>query len=59
MKMKNIIRCAVALLALPVVSVFTACDDENYLKFDLAHSGIYFTKDTLNYSFGVTPVEVK
>lgn len=59
MKMKNIIKCAVSLLALPVVFFFTACDDEDYLKFDLAHSGIYFTKDTLNYSFGVTPVEVK
>lgn len=46
-------------LALPAVLLFTACDDEDYMKFDLSQSGIYFTKDTLNYSFGVTPVEIK
>ena len=45
-------------LLLPSIMFFTACDDEDYMRFDLSHSGVYFTKDTLNYSFGVTPVEI-
>ena len=40
-------------LLLPSIMFFTACDDEDYMRFDLSHSGVYFTKDTLNYSFGV------
>lgn len=36
-----------------LATIFVSCDD-NYMKFDLSNSGIYFTKDTLNYSFGVT-----
>lgn len=60
MKMKkNMIKYATLLFALPVALLFTACEDEDYLKFDISHAGVYFTKDTLNYSFGVTPVEVK
>ena len=46
-------------LVLPSIMFFTACDDEDYMRFDLSHSGVYFTKDTLNYSFGVTPVEIR
>ena len=59
MKMKNYIKYAMWAVVLPVVSLFTACDDEDYMRFDLSHSGIYFTKDTLNYAFSVTPIEVK
>lgn len=59
MKMKNYIKYAIWAVVLPVVSLFTACDDEDYMRFDLSHSGIYFTKDTLNYAFSVTPIEVK
>ena len=43
---------------LPAVALFASCDDDNYMKFDLENSGIYFTKDTLNYSFGVTSLDV-
>lgn len=57
--MKNYIKYAMWAVVLPVVSLFTACDDEDYMRFDLSHSGIYFTKDTLNYAFSVTPIEVK
>lgn len=45
--------------ALPVALFFTSCNSEDYMRFDLANSGIYFTKDTLSYSFGVTPIEVR
>ena len=46
-------------LVLPSLMLFTACDNEDYMRFDLSHSGIYFTKDTLNYSFSVTPVGIR
>ena len=42
---------------LPLAALLASCEEENYLKFDLANSGIYFTKDTLNYSFGVTHID--
>lgn len=38
--------------------MFAACE-EHYLKYDTSYNGIYFTKDTLVYSFGVSPVEYK
>ena len=59
MKIKNIIKHVMLVAVLPLVSLVVSCDDDNYMKFDLENSGIYFTKDTLNYSFSVTPVEVK
>ena len=55
----NIIKRTLWAAVLPAVALLASCDDENYLKYDLAYSGVYFTKDTLNYSFSVTPVEVK
>ena len=59
MTMKNIIKRAVWVVVLLAVTLLASCNDENYLKFDLSQTGIYFTKDTLNYSFSVTPVEIK
>ena len=44
---------------LPLAALLASCEDDNYMKFDLDNSGVYFTKDTLNYSFSVTPVDVK
>ena len=38
---------------------FTACEDEDYMKFDTAYTGIYFTSDSSQYSFSVTPIEVR
>ena len=59
MKIINIRKYAsVALLLLLATSLFTSCDEE-YLVFDTENPGIYFTKDTLEYSFSVTPVEIK
>jgi hypothetical protein len=59
MDMKRITRYAMMAFALPAALLFIACNDDDYMRFDLSHSGIYFTKDTLNYSFGVTPVEIR
>ena len=44
-----------------MVTVMTAvsCSETDYMTFDTARNGIYFTKDTLNYSFSVTPIEIK
>ena len=55
--MKNIINKLFVVLALPVMLFFTACQ-ENYLKYDTSYNGVYFTKDTLKYSFSVTPLDV-
>ena len=51
MKMNRIIRYTIMARALPAMLCFTACNDDDYMRFDLSHSGIYFTKDTLKYSF--------
>ena len=49
-----------ATLCLPVfMVVMTSCNDENYLCYDENYSGLYFTNDTMRYSFGVTPAEVR
>ena len=44
-----------------MVTAMTAvsCSETDYMTFDTARNGIYFTKDTLNYSFSVTPIEIK
>lgn len=36
----------------------TSCEETDYMRFDSSDNGIYFTKDTLTYSFGVTLPEV-
>ena len=59
MKQKNIIKQIVWAMLLPAAALLVSCDNESYIKFDLSNSGIYFTKDTLNYSFSVTPLNVK
>ena len=50
---------ALRVMSVAAVLLFAACEETDYLKFDTSHSGIYFTKDTLRYSFSVTPVEIK
>jgi hypothetical protein len=59
MNIINIIKRAMFATVIPAVVFLASCDDENYLKFDISNSGVYFTKDTLNYSFSVTPIDVK
>ena len=56
--MKLNIKKYLGLAALVVVGI-TGCQDPDYMKYDSSYTGIYFTRDTLTYSFSVTPVEVK
>ena len=37
----------------------TACENESYMKYDTNYSGIYFTSDSTEYSFSVTPIEIR
>ncbi|MCD8317908.1 MAG: DUF4843 domain-containing protein [Paraprevotella sp.] len=57
MKMKIYQILKVCLGALSVLWICASCSETDYLVYDTSRSGIYFTKDTLTYSFGVTPVE--
>ncbi len=57
MNLRTIYKTLAAVI-LPATMLFSSCNEE-YLVFDTSNPGIYFTKETLNYSFGVTPVEVK
>ena len=50
--MKNLFK-SIILLFLGVVC-FVSCSETEYLKYDASHNGVYFTKDKLKYSFGVT-----
>ena len=52
------IKKTLGLAALALVGV-SACQDPDYMKYDSNYTGIYFTRDTLEYSFSVTPVEVR
>lgn len=48
------VSCLSALMAVTCVS----CSEE-YMVYDTSYSGIYFSDNTLRYSFGVTPVDVR
>ena len=52
-KIKTIAIAALAAL------MNASCSETDYMTFDTERNGVYFTKDTLNFSFGVTPIEVK
>ena len=36
----------------------TSCNEQDYKLFDSSRTGIYFTEDSVVYSFGVTKLEV-
>ena len=57
--MKNIFNYIIVFISFLGVLAFSSCEETEYLKFDMSHNGIYFTKDTLKYSFSVTPTDVK
>ena len=56
--MKNLSNRIAAMLSLAAIMLLAACQETEYLKFDMSHNGIYFTRDTLKYSFSVTPLDV-
>ena len=45
------------LLFSTMILVGSSCNNENYLVFDEDYSGIYFTEDSIHYSFGTLPIE--
>ena len=45
--------------ALAVALLAASCSETDYMTFDSARDGVYFTRDTLTYSFSVTPMEVR
>lgn len=57
--MKKSFNNIIVALSLLCVLGFASCSEYDYLKFDITHSGIYFTKDSLKYSFSVTPLDIK
>ncbi len=57
--MKRFFKYIVVAIVLPVTLLFVACEETDYMKYDTSVNGIYFTRDTLNYSFSITPVEIR
>lgn len=55
MKTYHLLKTSIC--AMMLTGAFAACSETDYMTYDVSHAGIYFTKDTLAYSFGVTPVE--
>lgn len=57
--MKNLFNKIIVAISFFCAFGFVSCNEYDYLKFDISHCGVYFTKDTLKYSFSVTPLEIK
>lgn len=57
-KMNKIWASAVFCLSALTAVTCVSCS-EDYMVYDTSYSGIYFSDDTLRYSFGVTPVDVR
>ncbi len=38
--------------------LLAACEETDYMTYDTSHNGVYFEKDSVAYSFGVSPLEV-
>jgi len=45
------------LTVVTLVLLCASCSETDYMTYDVSRQGVYFTKDTLKYSFGVTPDE--
>ena len=45
-------------IALATAAAAISCSETDYMTFDSADSGVYFTKDTLPYSFSDTPIAI-
>ncbi|MDE5739105.1 MAG: DUF4843 domain-containing protein [Bacteroidaceae bacterium] len=59
MEKHNIWIKAVWLLCSMVGGLLSTSCSEEYLTYDTDYSGIYFSDDTLRYSFGVTPTNIR
>lgn len=59
MKKHNIgIKAAGLFCALAAGMLASSCSEE-YMTYDTGYSGIYFPNDTMRYSFGVTPTDIR
>lgn len=59
MRKINILFKSVLLMPVSVIALLTSCSETDYMTYDTSYSGIYFANDTLKYSFGVTPIDVR
>lgn len=57
--MKKIFNYIIVCISFISVLGLSSCGETEYMKFDMSHNGIYFTKDSLKFSFSVTPLEVR
>ena len=58
--MKNIIKSTLFILLFFLsVAGLNSCSSDSLVEADNWKPGIYFKSDSINYSFGVTPLEVK
>ncbi|MBQ8422647.1 MAG: DUF4843 domain-containing protein [Coprobacter sp.] len=53
-------KISAIIISLVVGSLFTTgCYDTNYLIYEKDYSGVFFGSDSVQYSFGVTPIEIR
>lgn len=55
----NPLYIAAVLIASSAILVNTGCSETDYLIYDEEYNGIYFMKDSMHYSFSITPIETR
>lgn len=50
---------AVVIFAASALITGSGCSETDYMTFDEEYSGIYFLKDSMHYSFSITPIETR
>lgn len=51
------LKAILGFFALSTLILNNSCKETDYMTFDEDYSGIYFLKDSMHYSFGITPIE--
>ena len=58
--MKKVIKNINLFMAFLLATVFfVSCSETDYMEYDISRNGVYFKNDTIRYSYGVTPIEIK
>lgn len=57
--MKKTIKNIFILPSLLFITIAVSCKQNDYLVFDEEYAGIYFTQDSLHYSFSTMPIETR
>ena len=55
----KLIKITTCILALSALITHNSCKENDYLQFDEDYCGIYFLKDSMHYSFSITPIETR